>query len=217
MVRVNINETQTSMNVILADDHALFREGMRHLLLRLDDEVSILEADSHDAALKLLAENPDADLALIDLHMPGRKDDLSGLAEIIERAKVIPVVVLSGTENMDDIHQAIKAGAMGFIPKHEHAEVMLCALNLVLSGGVYIPPLLMSPATGDRQARSCLTARQIEVLRLMCKGYQNKEIGKLLKLSDSTIKCHMSAILRALDVDGRVQAAEKAKQLGLVA
>lgn len=204
------------MIVILADDHALFREGMRHLLLELDDEVSILEADCHDAALKLLVDNPDADLVLIDLHMPGRKDDISGLMEVLEHARTTPVVVMSGSENPDDVQQSIKAGAMGFIPKSENSGVMLCALHLVLSGGVYIPLVFMSHSADPRQQTS-LTTRQLDVLKLLCAGLANKEIGGQLNLSDSTVKCHISAILRTLNVDSRLQAVAKAKQLGMIA
>ena len=204
------------MKVILADDHALFREGMQHLLLRLDEDVSVLEADCHDAALQLLADNPDADLALVDLHMPGRADDLSGLAELLDHAQTIPVVVLSGSENLDEIHQVIKAGAMGFIPKHEHADVMLCALHLVLSGSVYIPPLFMSSPVGDRTHQSKLTPKQVEVLRQLSNGYSNKEIGSILKVSEATIKSHTSAIFRELQVCSRTQAVSIAKQLGLI-
>ncbi len=204
------------MKVILADDHALFREGMRLLLLRLDDNVSVLEAGCHDAALKLLADNPDADLALVDLHMPGRMDDLSGLAEVLDHARTIPVVVLSASENLDEIHRAIKAGAMGFIPKHEHADVMLCALHLVLSGSVYVPPLLMSTMAVSPPHQAKLTPKQIEVLQQMCMGYSNKEIGKRMNLTESTVKCHSSAIFRELDVGSRTQAISIAKQRGLV-
>jgi DNA-binding NarL/FixJ family response regulator len=204
------------MKVILADDHALFREGLRLLLQRLDKDVFILEADNHDAVLKLLAENPDAHLALVDLHMPGRSDDLSALAEVLKHAMTIPVVVLSGSENMDEVHQTINAGAMGFIPKYEHSDVLLCALQLVLSGGVYVPPMLVSRAKGDSRPQVRLTAKQFEVLQQLCKGYSNKEIGRNMHLSEPTVKCHVSGIFRELNVENRMQAANAAKQLGLI-
>ena len=203
------------MKIIVADDHTLFREGIRHLLLRLDNDVSILEADCHDTALQLLKDNPDAHLALIDLHMPG-KEDISGLTEVLDHAQTIPVVVLSGSEELDEIHQVIKAGVMGYIPKYEHAEVMLCALRLVLSGGVYVPPLYLSSTKADHQIQNRLTPRQIEVLQQLYKGYSNKEIGSLMNLSEATIKCHASAIFRELNVDNRIQAASTAKKLGLI-
>jgi two-component system nitrate/nitrite response regulator NarL len=148
--------------------------------------------------------------------MPGRADDLSGLAEVLDHAQIVPVVVLSGSEDLHEIHQVINAGAMGFIPKHEHADVMLCALQLVLSGSVYVPPLLMSYTTGGQPHQTKLTPKQIEVLQQLCKGYSNKEIGRLMNLSEATIKCHTTAILRELNVDNRLQAASVAKQLGLI-
>ena len=209
----NINGTDV-MKIIIADDHALLREGIRHLLMRLDVNVSILEADCHDAALQLLNDNPDASLALIDLHMPG-KEDMSGLSELLNHAQTIPVVVLSGSEEIDTIHHVIKAGVMGYIPKHENAEVMLCALRLVLSGGIYVPPLYLSSTNTDDQIKFRLTPRQTEVLQNMCNGLSNKEIGQLMNLSEATIKCHVSAIFRELNVDNRLQASIAAKKLGL--
>ncbi len=205
------------LKIILADDHTLFREGMRHHLKRLDEEMTILEADSHDATLKLLADHPDADLALVDLHMPGRADDLSGLTEMLEQTETVPVVVLSGSENFDEVHQVIKAGAMGFIPKHEHVDVMLCALQLVLSGSVYIPPLLMSSQSAARNNPAKLTPKQVQVLRQLCDGCSNKEIGLNMNLSEATIKGHISAIFRELGVHNRTQAASIARQRGLTA
>ncbi len=194
----------------------MFRAGLKQLLTRLGDDVSVLEANNHETVLKLLAENQDADLALVDLHMPGQEYH-PGLTEVLDKAETIPVVVLSGTENYEEIQQVIKAGAMGFIPKQEHAEVMLCALQLVLSGGVYLPPQLMSYATSkNQQPQSNLTARQLDVLKQLNHGYSNKKIGSLLSLSDATIKCHITAIFRALNVDSRLQAVAKAKLLGLV-
>jgi DNA-binding NarL/FixJ family response regulator len=105
---------------------------------------------------------------------------------------------------------------MGFIPKHEHADVMLCALQLVLSGSVYVPPLLMSYTTGGQPHQTKLTPKQIEVLQQLCKGFSNKEIGKIMNVSEATIKCHTSAIFRELNASNRLQAASIAKQLGLI-
>jgi DNA-binding NarL/FixJ family response regulator len=202
------------MKIILADDHALFRKGMQLMLAALSDQTSVLEADCHDALLELLAANPDADLALVDLHMPGRANDLDGLAEVLSHAQTVPVVVLSASDRPEDMQQAIKAGAMGFIPKYERADVMLCALQLVLNGGVYIPPALMAHPAGHAQAR--LTPKQLEVLEKMCKGYSNKEISRSLNISEATVKCHTTAIFRELDVGSRTQAVAAAKQQGLV-
>lgn len=202
------------MKIIVADDHALFREGIRHLLLRLAEDVFILEAACHDAVLQLLKDNPDAHLALIDLHMPG-KEDISGLIELLDHAQTIPVVVLSGSEELDTIHRVIKSGVMGYIPKHEHAEVILCALQLVLSGGIYIPPLYLSSTKANRKILNRLTSRQTEVLQQLRKGHSNKEIGRLMNLSEATIKCHVSAIFRELNVDNRMQAVSAANKLNL--
>lgn len=203
------------MKIIVADDHALFREGLKQILLGLGEDVSVLEANSHETVLELLSANPDADLALIDLHMPGR-EDLTGLIEVLDHARTIPVVVLSGSEEMGEIQQVVRMGVMGYIPKYEHADVMICALRLVLSGSVYVPPMLLSSVTSNQPFRSQLTSRQIDVLQQLCDGYSNKEIARKLNLSEATVKSHASSIFRELQVNNRLQAATVAKKLGLI-
>ncbi|MGC2166936.1 MAG: response regulator transcription factor [Gallionella sp.] len=205
------------MKVILADDHALFREGMQYLLMRLSQDISILQANSHDSAVKLLLENPDSDLALVDLHMPGRESSLSGLTELLVAAKTIPVVVLSGSESLYEIHQVITAGAKGFIPKQEHSDVMLCALQLVLTGSVYVPPLMLKGNSNEQNHLGALTPKQLQVLQQLCKGHSNKVIAKTMHVTEATVKCHTTAIFRELDVGSRTQAIAIAKTRGLVA
>jgi len=204
------------MKVIFADDHTLFRAGMRHLLQQLHAELILFEAADHDGAAKLAAEHLDADLLLLDLAMPGR-EPYGAIRDLRNRYPTLPIVVMSATNEASEVQRAFDSGALGFIPKHETAQVMLSALRLVLSGGVYLPPLLMrhvpaaSPNGGSR-----LTPRQLEVLRGITEGKSNKEIGRAMKLSEATVKAHVMAVYRCLNVDNRVAAMLVAKEKGLL-
>jgi DNA-binding NarL/FixJ family response regulator len=206
------------MKILIADDHALFREGLRHILMQLDRDVTVLEAANHDATAKLLAQHQDADLALVDLNMPGR-EGTEALSELLAGSPTVPVVVLSASEHRRDMRRALDAGAMGFIPKSETAHVMLSAVRLVLSGGVYIPPALVKgemSAAPDGGAGE-LTPRQRDVLERLIQGKPNKEIGRELGLSEATVKVHVTAIFRTLNVSNRTQAARAAESLRLFA
>lgn len=206
------------MKILIADDHVLFREGLRQMLLQLSDEVTVIEAADHEGVLHLAAQHADADLALLDLNMPG-KDPLTALAAILAQSPTIPIVVLSASEDLDDVRRVLEAGAMGFIPKRETAKVILSALRLVLSGGIYIPPMLMQkdPALGVRRGEAGFTPRQREVLQRLVLGKSNKEIGREMSLSDATVKVHLAAIFRSLNVNSRAEAVRVVEQRGLLA
>lgn len=203
------------MKIIVADDHVLFREGLRHILKQLDEHITIVEAGDHDAALALAEQHPDADVVLLDLHMPGR-DPMTALKAMIARFSTTPIVVLSASEDMREVRDVLDAGAMGFIPKHESARVMLGALRLVLDGGIYVPPMLMKKSRNDGASETPLTPRQLDVLECLRQGKSNKEIGRELGLSEATVKAHLAAIFRCLDVDNRTEAAHVAEQRGLL-
>lgn len=201
------------MKIIVADDHVLFREGLRHILKQLGDDVVIVEAGDHTTALSLATQHPDADVILLDLDMPGR-EPLAALNDLIAQSSTTPVIVLSASEDMREVRSALDAGAMGFIPKHESARVMLSAIQLVLSGGIYIPPMLMKKNSPSTDA--ALTPRQLDVLMCLIQGKSNKEIGRELGLSEATVKAHLAAIFRCLNVDNRTEAAHVAEQRGLL-
>jgi DNA-binding NarL/FixJ family response regulator len=205
------------MKILIADDHVLFREGLRQTLLQLGDDVTILEAADHDGILRLAAQHADADLALLDLNMPG-KAPLVALAAIVAQSPTIPIVVLSGTEDLGEVRGVLDAGAMGFIPKRETAKVIFSALRLVLSGGIYVPPMLLQTesARGVRRAEIGFTPRQREVLQRLVMGKSNKEIGREMSLSDATVKVHLAAIFRSLNVNSRAEAVHAVEQRGLL-
>lgn len=216
------------MRLLLADDHALFREGMRLVLQQLPDVTEILEAGNYNDALRFAEHNPDLDMALLDLNMPGC-DGVVSIRYFNHRYPHIPVMVVSGEENSAIMEKVMAAGALGYVCKNSSAPVMLSALNLVLSGGVYVPPQLLHPSEDmvrhdaeriDRRSTRInefgLTARQIEVLQCIARGMSNKEIAEHLKLAEGTVKIHVASTYQTLRVSNRIDVVRVAEQLGLL-
>lgn len=206
------------MKVILADDHALFRDGFALLFQQLEEGAAVLEAGDLDQVMELAARHPDADLVLLDLNMPGM-NGLAGIGKVRDAYPQLPVIVLSATETREIVQAVMAAGASGFIPKSSRSAVMQSAVRLVLSGGVYLPAqLLQADAAGSagQDGRGKLTDRQRDVLRLLAAGMSNKQICRELNLGEGTIKVHIAAIYRSLEVVNRTEAANVARRLGLI-
>ena len=211
------------MKILLVDDHVLFRAGLRMLLSVLQENLEIFEAGSCSEALALARAQPDIRLCLLDLSL--RNEDGMGAVSAIKKVSPTTVaVVVSADENPITIHRALDEGAMGYIPKSVTPEVMTHALKLVLAGGIYLPVSLIeprretAPKTGpatDIQADTDLTARQHQVLQCLLRGWPNKLISRHLSLSENTVKTHLSAIYRVLDVTTRSQAVIAAGRLGI--
>jgi len=222
------------VKILIADDHELFRDGLRLVLDDLAPDLDIVEASSFDDALARVRDLPPPDLVLMDLVMPGMAWN-EGLSALKQAIGATPLVVLTATEDRRLVMDAIRLGAAGFIPKTSSSKVMIGALKLVLSGGVYLPPALledrevaalqqalpltaMTGAEGDGPhpgAALPLTPRQREVLALLGQGQSNKEIARTLDLSEGTVKLHVTAILKALKVHNRTGAVVAAARLGL--
>jgi DNA-binding NarL/FixJ family response regulator len=203
--------------ILIADDHALIREGTHRQLSALGSETVIVEARDWIEAIAAAAAHPDLGLALVDLRMPG-KDGLTALAELLRTSPGLPVLVLSASENVDDMRTVLRLGAMGYVNKNETSAVMLGAVRLVLDGGMVVPAALANLGIDIRAAPEPsrnLTERQLEVLRLIVEGKSNKEIARSLHLAHATVKVHLAAIFRALEVENRTQAAITAERLGL--
>jgi DNA-binding NarL/FixJ family response regulator len=214
------------MKVLVVDDHVLIRDALRGVLKELKDDATVFEAADSRQALRTSGEHPDLGLVLLDLNLP----DGSGfdvLAELRERHPAISVVVLSAVNDRDSVARALDAGALGFIPKSASREVMLSALRLVFSGGVYIPPEILgrreAPTSHGQRAEGArphsprdlgLTDRQVEVLALMMQGKSNKAICRSLDLAEPTVKNHVTAILKALKVTNRTEAVIAVGALG---
>lgn len=207
----------SALKILLADDHPLFREGVKPVLLKLERRVEVVEAIDYPTAFEAMhREGANVDLALLDLFMPG----MAGTEGVIRfRAAFpdIPVVVLSAAEQVEDIQKILAAGALGYITKSSPRDIILDALRRVLAGGVYVPPELMggdfTPPESTRHA--ALTARQLEVLRQLVKGLSNKQIGDVLNVTEGTIKIHLAAIFRILKVNNRTEAVLVCQKMGL--
>ncbi len=213
------------MKLILADDHTLFRNGLALLLREYCPDCEIWEGDGLEAALAHATAHPEADAALLDLHMPGM-NSTHGIRHFLDANPALPLIILTGDEESHLINDVLSAGASGFIPKSTTPSVMLSAIQLVLAGGTYIPPQLLhrpapldhrpSAADHKKRAQSMLTERQMQVLRLLAAGKPNKHICKELSIEEGTVKAHIASIFRALDAVNRTEAVAQAKQLGLI-
>lgn len=221
------------MRILIADDHRLIVEGVRLKLAELGPDVEFVEATTVDELRAAVASNGVIDLALVDLAMPGSRGH-QHLHETVEAMNGAPVVVLSGSEDPAIIQELLGLGVHGFIPKAYSPDVMLGAVRLVLSGGTYIPPMMLNPqaangASGasdgvpaadaanvaalESQLRALLTERQMDVLRLLAHGKPNKVIARDLGISEGTVKIHLAAIFRALHVRNRLEALVASQQL----
>lgn len=214
------------MKLILADDHALFRNGLALLLKERCPACEIWEGDSLDAALAQAEAHPEADAALLDLHMPGM-NGLQGIQRFLEFKPSLPLILLTGVDEPKIINEALAAGASGYIPKSSQPAVMLSAIQLVLAGGTYIPPQMLSGVAAApkrpssqlnfrERAQATLTDRQLQVLRLLAEGKPNKAICRELAIEAGTVKAHIASIFRALDAVNRTEAVAQAKQIGLI-
>ena len=211
------------MKLLIVDDHAILREGLVALLQQFEQGANVLQASDTTEGLRLAEAHPDLDAVFLDLNMP----DQGGM-EIIpifaRRCPQLPVIVLSSSEGPSDVRLALKSGAFGYVPKSASPRNILSALRLVLSGEIYIPPLMLDlgPVVTDGSGRVApeagerLTERQTEVLRQLCRGLSNKEISRALDLSEKTTKSHSTAIFKALSVVNRTQAASAARRAGIV-
>lgn len=229
------------MKLLLIDDHPLFRDGLSLLIqhrlsLPGHAELTLLEAGDLVEAAAVLQAHPDVQLALLDLNL-GDRQGLDTLQQWRAVAPDVPVVVLSADDRASTIVSAIDRGAAGFIPKTVQAATMQDALRRVLAGEVYLPALpggdalvaqgaeallddaeaLAVPVAEEASPESLLglSERQLDVLRLLIEGKPNKEICRMLVLSESTVKTHLSAIFRKLGVNSRTQAVVTVARAGV--
>jgi len=208
------------MLILIADDHRLIVEGVKTKLAELGANTEFTVAMDVNELRHSIQHDPTPDLALIDLTMPGGEGH-EHVEETLRSLPGVPLIVLSGSEDPALMRELLGLGIQGFIPKAYTSEVMLSAVRLVLSGGVYVPQMLLqesisaagSPANANESAasledrlRKLLTERQLDVLRLLSQGKPNKLIARDLGISEGTVKIHLAAIFRALSVRNRVEA-----------
>ncbi|VVO26379.1 response regulator transcription factor [Pseudomonas fluorescens] len=203
--------------ILIADDHPLFREAIHNVISDGFPGSEVMETADLDSALALTQEHDDLDLILLDLNMPGMHG-LNGLINLRNEAPTIPVVIVSAEQDKQVVLQAITYGAVGFITKSSPRTQMTDAIQQILNGNVYLPSdIIRTQKPGTRRSMNdmpnfapellqALTRKQLLVLERMTKGESNKQIAYTLEIAETTVKAHVSAILRKLNVHNRVQA-----------
>jgi DNA-binding NarL/FixJ family response regulator len=212
-----VETTTTSFRIVIADDHPLFRGALREAVSGLPARLAISEAGSFAEMSALIGAEPDVDLVLLDLAMPGVKG-FSGLMYLRAQHPGVPVVIVSATEDPDVIRRCFEFGASGFIGKTLGTEAMRAAVKTVLDGGTYVPPDIDLTSGDSESARlaarlASLTPQQVRVLMMLSEGLLNKQIAYELSVSEATVKAHVSAILTKLGVDSRTQAVIAASKI----
>jgi len=206
--------------LLIAGDHPLFREALRGAVQRVLPDAQLREAEDVDALYALVEAEPDADLLLLDLNMPGAQG-FSALVHLRALHPQLPIVMVSAREEPAVMRRALDHGAMGFIPKSADAATLGEAITRVLDGDRWAPAAASAaPAASadehDAAQRVCdLTPQQFRVLQMLGEGLLNKQIGYELGVSEATIKAHMTAILRKLGASNRTQAVLIAGRLAL--
>ncbi len=191
------------MHILIADDHDLFRDGIRLLLQKLADIV-ISEAHNREGINTQLQQTNQPDILLLDLDMPG-VGSIAAVQEICTYAPKVAVIVMSGNDASNTIDACLSAGALGFLPKSSSTDDMLFAIRKVFSGETYIPEKLYD----NNPSIITLSPRQKEIYTMLKMGNSNKEIAHLLDISESTVKQHITELFRKLSVSNRIQAIQK--------
>lgn len=211
---------QRALRVLLADDHPLVRETLARYVQKLAAETVVAEAGSLGEALELVRP-ADFDLIILDLNMPGM-DGLVGLERMRAAAPRVPIVILTGSGDPEDMARSLELGAAGFIPKTMVGKAMVNALRLVMAGERFVPSQLFfrnrdASGAADRGLLARLTPQQRRVLNLLVSGRSNKEIARALGIEEITVKVHLQRVYRTLGAANRTQAATRALQLGVKA
>ena len=211
--------------LIVADDHPLFRNALIHAISNTFVTKATIETDSFEATCEALQEHSDADLLLLDLHMPGNCGFL-GLIQLRKQYPFLPIVVISASDDLDVIKRVMAFGASAFIPKSAHPAEIGKALSAVMDGELWVPPALRSQVINPQQHQpdldlaskvAELTPQQYKVLFYLTEGWLNKQIAYDLHISEATVKAHITAIFRKLGVTNRTQVVIQAQRLQLEA
>lgn len=197
------------MKVLIIDDHAVVRAGVAAVLREMAGDVLVLQAGDTMTGSILADEHGDIDLVLLDLLLP-EDSGMAALVRFAERHPLLPVVVFSASESVADVRRALDLGALGYVPKSSSPTTLVAALKLVLDGEIYVPTFVLrssAVAADGGEPSAGLTGRQAEVLTLITEGLANRQIAHRLGLSEKTVKAHVTAVLRGLNVKSRAQAA----------
>jgi len=212
------------MKLLIVDDHPFLRDGLAALLMQIGPDTTVLQARDASEGIALVDSHLDLDVIILDLAMPGMAG-LQALSEFGRKRPDLPVIVLSSSEDPRDVRRALASGALGYVPKSASQHVLLSAIRLVLNGDLYVPPLILHEkfnttmrmtTNAEGESSRLLTARQIEILKLLSEGKPNKTIATALALSEKTVKAHITAIFKALNVVNRTQAAAAGREQGII-
>ena len=214
--RIKRGHEGSGMKILIVDDHAVVREGVAAVLRQAFEAIAVLFAADITAAIASADTNPDLDMVLLDLVMPGVSgpgvSGLTGLIAFASQHPAIPVIVLSSSEAEADVRGALAHGALGYVAKSARPATLVAAVRLVLSGEIYVPAFMAEHAPDSTPSAyvQSLTDRQRDVLQLVADRASNKEIAYRLTISEKTVKAHMTAIFRRLKVTSRAEAAQAA-------
>ena len=210
------------VQILIVDDHPLFRDALRGAVAAVLPGAEVEEADGIDAACRVLERQRNLDLALLDLSMPGVAG-FEGLVTLRSRFPRVPVMIVSGLDDPRVVQEAIRLGAAGFVPKSVERLMLARALQAVLNGEVYLPATAAAPAARPAKEEGLaarlaeLTPQQLRVLQMIRQGLLNKQIAHELKIGETTVKAHVSEVLRKLKVVSRTQAVIETAKLDLPA
>lgn len=208
------------MKILIADDHALFRDGLALRLEEIAPEAVILQASSYSQVFKILNTEPAVDVLVLDVEMQDMPW-LESLKKIHSMSQKTKIIVVSASEDSRTIRTILATGVKGYIPKRSEIKVFNNALKLIIEGGSYVPPNLLdntplNALSGRNIGIKTLTTRQSQVLDLIAQGKSNKQIAYDMGVSESTVKLHINALLRSLHVSNRTQAVITAQKIGLI-
>ncbi len=221
------------MKILIADDHELFLQGLEFILQKQYPEAQIVLASNYNDIFQILKEQKDFDLILTDLAMPGA-NWLDALKKIHTDCPDVPIIIISAVFDRQILQKTFDIGVSGYVSKSFSNSLIISAINLVMAGGIYVPPEVLQMSVqsspepmrellaslnepkSDTTDNNILTPRQKEVLACLAEGLSNKQIAYRLGVSEGTIKIHITLLLRALEVTNRLAAVRKAVQLGII-
>ena len=221
------------MKFLIADDHELFLQGLEFILRKQYPEVQIVLTNSYTGIFDILQKQRDFDLIITDLAMPGA-NWLEAISRIHSICSDVPIIIISAVFDQEILQKTYDIGVSGYVSKAFPNNIILSAINLVMAGGMYIPPELLNINLKNRQLpihdliedlndspksardNKILTPRQFDVLKCLAEGLSNKQIAYRLGLSEGTVKIHITLLMRALDVGNRMQAVREARHRGLL-
>jgi DNA-binding NarL/FixJ family response regulator len=210
-----------NLKILLVDDHQMFLDGLDLVLTQ--QNIDVVTAENTPEALSIIDGNGYFDLIFVDLQMPGL-DGYALIRALRERQVFSPVIVISASEGADEISRALELGALGYLPKSTHADQIGEAIRQVLAGNVFVAPELSFDIEADKKSinknrrpiHEKVSARQLDILRLTAEGYSNKEIALAVNVAEVTVKYHLNAVFKTLQVSNRTACVKRARELGII-